>query len=143
MDSKPDTGHRVGVCQKGCGLLLSREDMDKGGHCCVDALRALTDALEEKNAALEHDARMASLRWTRREQSLLAKVSTLQQGAQLTALKYKRRLHQYKLHINSIAEQLIGYYKVRAVISSGGTSLEKGEEVWINTQSHFSLCVLN
>lgn len=106
--TKLDAVHRGGgVCQKGCGLQLPGED-----HCCVDALRTVTDALEERSAALEHEARMARLRWNRREQSLLAKVSTLQNEAQLAALKYQRRLHQYMVHINSIAEQVIGYYKV-------------------------------
>lgn len=115
--TKPDTGHRGGgVCQKGCGLQLSTEDVSKGDHCCVDALRTATDALEERSATLEHEARMARLRWNRREQSLLAKVSTLQNEAQLAALKYQRRLHQYMVHINSIAEQVIGYYKVRGMI---------------------------
>lgn len=82
----------------------------------MDALRTVTDVLEERSAALEHEARMARLRWNRREQFLLAQVSTLQNEAQLAALKYQRRLHQYMLHINSIAEQVIGYYKVRGMI---------------------------
>ncbi|XP_070829189.1 PDZ domain-containing RING finger protein 4-like isoform X1 [Chaetodon trifascialis] len=107
--SKPETGHLGGrVCQKGCGLVL---DFSKGEHCCVDALRAVTDALEGRSAALEHEARMSRLRWNRREQSLLAQVSTLQNEAQLAALQYQRRLHQYMLHINSIAEQVTGYYQ--------------------------------
>ncbi|KAF1386944.1 hypothetical protein PFLUV_G00100110 [Perca fluviatilis] len=106
------TGHRgEGVCKKGCGLLLSCEDVNRGDHCCVDALRTVTDALEARSATLEHETRMARLRWNRREQSLLAQVSTLQNEAQLSALKYQRRLHQYMLHISSIAEQVTGYYK--------------------------------
>ncbi|XP_029909277.1 E3 ubiquitin-protein ligase PDZRN3-B-like [Myripristis murdjan] len=101
----------VSVCQKGCGLLLSRDDITKGNHCCLDALRLLTDALEERSAVLEHESRMARLRWGRREQSLLAQVSSLQSEAQLAALKYQQKLHQYMLNISSIAEQVISYYK--------------------------------
>eukprot|EP00064_Thunnus_orientalis_P007188 superscaffoldBa00000784_g7207 len=135
--TKPDAGHRFGgVCQKGCGLQLSDEDIGKGDHCCVDALRTVTDALEERSATLEHEARMARLRWNRREQSLLAKVSTLQNEAQLAALKYQRRLHQYMVHINSIAEQVIGYYKsdLRTTAdmqsqTSEKATCEEGEEV--------------
>ncbi|XP_034735571.1 PDZ domain-containing RING finger protein 4-like isoform X2 [Etheostoma cragini] len=114
MQSKTElqTGHRgEGVCKKGCGLLLSREDINKGDHCCVDSLRTVTDALEERSATLEHENRMARLRWNRREQSLVAQVSSLQKEARLSALKYQRRLHQYMLHISSIAEQVTGYYK--------------------------------
>ncbi|CAK6950883.1 PDZ domain-containing RING finger protein 4-like [Scomber scombrus] len=130
--TKPDAVHRGGgVCQKGCGLQLPGED-----HCCVDALRTVTDALEERSATLEHEARMARLRWNRREQSLLAKVSTLQNEAQLAALKYQRRLHQYMVHINSIAEQVIGYCKsdlrtpadMQSQVSEKATCAE-GEEV--------------
>lgn len=102
-----------GVCQKGCGLLLLTLDDDYEEHCCVEALRTVTDSLEERSAALEHAARMARLRWNRRERSLLAQVSTLQNEAQLAALKYQRRLHQYLLRINSIAEQITGYCQVR------------------------------
>ncbi|XP_024912051.1 E3 ubiquitin-protein ligase PDZRN3-B-like [Cynoglossus semilaevis] len=105
-----DAGH--GVCQMGCGLLLSADDScEKEQHCCVDALRTVADRLEERSATLEHEARMARLRWNRREQFLLAQVSALQNEAQLAALRYQRRLHQYLLHINSIAEQVVGYCK--------------------------------
>ncbi|KAK2842511.1 hypothetical protein Q5P01_012711 [Channa striata] len=98
------------VCERGCGLLLSAEDRGQR-HRCVDALRAVTDALEERSAALQHEARMAKLRWSRREQFLLNQVSTLQNEAQLAALRYQRRLHQHMLHISSIAEQVTGYCK--------------------------------
>ncbi|KAM4572771.1 PDZ domain-containing RING finger protein 4 isoform 1-T1 [Odontesthes bonariensis] len=107
---KPHTDHRgQSVCQKGCGLLLSGNDSKKEGHCCVEALRAVTDALEERGATLEHESRMARLRWNRREQSLLAQVTRVQHEAQLAALQYQRRLHHYLLHINSITEQIVGY----------------------------------
>lgn len=108
--------HRdVGVCKKGCRLLL-QTDIAQGDHCCLDALRMLNDALQERSVTLEHEARMQRLRWVRREQSLLAQVSSLQSEAQLTALRYQRKLHQYMLNINNIAKQVIGYYKVRTCI---------------------------
>lgn len=118
MDSqtKQDFDQRdVGICKKGCGLLLPREVIAKGNHCCLDALRMFTDALEERSSTLEHEARLARLRWGRREQALLAHVSTLQSEAQLAAVKYQKKLHQYMLNINSISEQVIGYYKVRVM----------------------------
>ncbi|KAM9570637.1 PDZ domain-containing RING finger protein 4-like isoform 1-T1 [Salvelinus alpinus] len=120
MDSEPrmmkeeesDFDHRdVGICQKGCGLLLSHTDIVQGDHCCLDALRMLNDGLQERSATMEHEGRMQRLRWGRREQSLLAQVSSIQSEAQLTALKYKRKLHQYMLNINNITEQVIGRYK--------------------------------
>ncbi|KAL0968767.1 hypothetical protein UPYG_G00271430 [Umbra pygmaea] len=101
----------MGICQKGCGLVLSHNQVIQGDHCCLDALRMLNDALQERSANLEHEARMERLRWGRREQFLLAQVSSLQSEAQLTALKYQRKLHQYMLNINYIDEHLIGHYK--------------------------------
>lgn len=102
------------VCQRGCGLPLSAEDAaGTGEHRCVDALRALSDALGERSAALERDLRVARLRWNRREQSLLTKVSALQNEAQLAAVKYQGRLHRYMLRISGIAEQVVGYCQVR------------------------------
>lgn len=128
--TKPETGHGAGgVCQGGCGLALAGEDVG-GRHRCVDALRSVGDELEERGAALEQRARLARLRWNRREQSLLAKVAALQSEAQLAALKYQRRLHQYMLHIDSIAEQVSGYckvscevFKVLQLILAGGRAV--------------------
>ncbi|CAB1430567.1 unnamed protein product [Pleuronectes platessa] len=107
-----DTGLRgAGVCQRGCGLPLPAEDALQAEHCCVEALRTVTDALEERSAAVEHGARMSRLRWNRKEQLLLAQVSRLQNQAQLAALQYQRRLHQYMVHTNSIAQQMAGHCK--------------------------------
>lgn len=135
MESKPHRGE--GVCQRGCGLLLSGLDVSKGEHCCVEALRTVADALEERSVTLEHEARIARLRWNRREQCLLAQASTLQNQAQLDALKYQRRLNQYLVHIRSIAEQLAGYCKVRGAFSKAilckkksHLSVEKHTTLW-------------
>lgn len=106
-ETKPGSGE--GVCQRGCGLSLSGD----AEHCCVDALRSVTDALEGRSAGLEHDVRMARLRWNRREQWLLSRVTALQNEAQLAALQYQQRLHQYMVHIGSIAEQVNRYCQVR------------------------------
>lgn len=106
-ETKPGSGE--GVCQRGCGLSLSGD----AEHCCVDALRSVTDALEGRSASLEHQVRMARLRWNRREQWLLARVTALQNEAQLAALQYQQRLHRYMVHIGSIAEQVNRYCQVR------------------------------
>lgn len=100
------------LCREGCGLELSTEDPDPE-HCCVDALRALADELQDRSGAMEHEARMARLRWDRREQWLLAQVTSAQSEAKLAALKYQRRLHQHVLHVNSIIAQVLGFYKVK------------------------------
>ncbi|XP_055365813.1 uncharacterized protein LOC129604257, partial [Betta splendens] len=120
------------VCRRGCGLPLSAEDAGARGHRCVDALRALSDALEERSATLEHDLRMSRLRWNRREQSLLTKVSSLQNEARLAALRHQRRLHQYVLRVGGLAEQVVGYCQgdartaesARSRIADGATRAE-------------------
>lgn len=100
------------VCQAGCGLAVPPDDGARRRHRCLDALRSVSDELEEKGAALEQRARAARLRWNRREQNLLAQVAALQSEAQLAALRYQRRLHHYMLHIDGIAELVNGYRKV-------------------------------
>lgn len=106
-ETKPGSGE--GVCQRGCGLSLSGD----AEHCCVDALRSVTDALRGRSARLEQQVRVARLRWNRREQRLLARVTALQNEAQLAALRYQRRLHRYMVHIGGIAEQVNRYCQVR------------------------------
>ncbi|CAG08664.1 unnamed protein product [Tetraodon nigroviridis] len=105
-ETKPGTG--AGVCRRGCGLLLPGD----AEHCCVDALRSVTDALEGRSLSLEHEVRMARLRWNRREQGLLARVTDLQNEAQVAAVRYQQRLRQYMVRIGSIAEQVNRYRQV-------------------------------
>ncbi|XP_056908944.1 PDZ domain-containing RING finger protein 4-like isoform X1 [Takifugu flavidus] len=119
-ETKPGPGE--GVCQRGCGLSLSGD----AEHCCVDALRSVTDALEGRSAGLEHQVRMARLRWNRREQWLLARVTALQNEAQLAALQYQQRLHQYMVHIGSIAEQVNRYCQDGSRLASGSDETSDG-----------------
>lgn len=106
------------VCQEGCGLAVPSED--GGRHRCLDALRSVSDELEEKGAVLEQRAKAARLRSNRREQNLLAQVAALQSEAQLAALRYQRRLHRYMLHIDGIAELVRGYREVGVVSEAAG-----------------------
>lgn len=91
----------------------------------MDALRSVSDALEERSASLEHDVRVAMLRWNRREQWLLGRVTALQNEAQLAALQYQQRLHRYMVHIGSIAEQVNRYCQVRPVFKTSFTNMLK------------------
>ncbi|XP_068595409.1 PDZ domain-containing RING finger protein 4-like [Brachionichthys hirsutus] len=67
---------------------------------------------------------MARLRWNRREQSLLARVTVLQKQAQLAARRYQSRLHQYMLHADSIAEKVGGHCK-----GSLGTAADRQSQI--------------
>lgn len=118
-ETKPGSGE--GVCRRGCGLSLPGD----AEHRCVDALRSVSDALEERSAGLERDVRVARLRWNRREQRLLARVTALQNEAQLAALQYQQRLHRYMVHIGSIAEQVNRYCQVRPAFKTSFTKMLK------------------
>lgn len=116
---EPDTANVLRLrCQAGCGLAVTPEDGER--HRCLDALRSMSDELEEKGAALEQRARAAKLKSNRREQNLLAQVAALQSEAQLAALRYQRRLHRYMLHIDGIAELVRGYREVSVVSEAAG-----------------------
>ncbi|XP_066580016.1 PDZ domain-containing RING finger protein 4 [Amia ocellicauda] len=97
--------HRpVGKCPQGCGLLLLHKDVVQDSHCCLEALRA-------HSGALEQEARTQRLRWGNRERALLAQVAALQSEVQLTALRYQKRFHQYMMHINTITKHMTGQCK--------------------------------
>ncbi|KAI1882323.1 hypothetical protein AGOR_G00249490 [Albula goreensis] len=105
---KGSCGYRaVGVCQRGCGLVLPHKELVQGNHCCLSALRAQNGALQVKSARLEQAAKKERLEFGVREQFLLAQVSALQNEARLTALNYQKKLRQYMVHINNITKQLL------------------------------------
>ncbi|XP_035280786.1 PDZ domain-containing RING finger protein 4-like isoform X1 [Anguilla anguilla] len=114
MDAHTDADcqyKEVGVCQKGCGLVLLQRDVSDGDHCCVRALRAENGALLLRSARLQHEALKRRARWDAREQHLLAQVTSLHNEARLTAVTHQKKLQQYMLHINDITKQLIGLCK--------------------------------
>ncbi|XP_041110391.1 PDZ domain-containing RING finger protein 4-like isoform X1 [Polyodon spathula] len=94
----------VGICQKRCGLVLLHKDAIQGNHCCLRALRAQNGALQVKTSSLEQDTKKQAIKWSKREKSLLAQVSALQNEVQLTALRYQKKFNQYMIHINNITK---------------------------------------
>ncbi|CAL9696909.1 unnamed protein product [Knipowitschia caucasica] len=97
------------VCPGGCGLPLSASRPEE--HCCVEALRALADALLDRSAAQEHQARMERLGWARREQRLMAQTSRAQSQVKLTEVQSQRRLHQYVLQAGAVVQQVLGLHQ--------------------------------
>uniref|UniRef100_W5LZE6 PDZ domain containing ring finger 3 n=1 Tax=Lepisosteus oculatus TaxID=7918 RepID=W5LZE6_LEPOC len=101
----------VEMCQNGCGLLLLHKDIVHGNHCCLNALRAQSGALQVKSANVEQAAKRQGIRLARRENSLLARVSALQNEVHLTALTYQMRFNRYKIYINNLSKHVTGRCK--------------------------------
>nr|XP_033815178.1 PDZ domain-containing RING finger protein 4 isoform X1 [Geotrypetes seraphini] len=99
----------VGVCPEGCGLLLLRRDVLRGEHCCLRALRAQNGVLLGKRAGLEQELRKQAARWGKREKSLLARLSALQNEVQLTALRSQKKFNEYMAHVGNITKNLASH----------------------------------
>ncbi|XP_006001460.1 PDZ domain-containing RING finger protein 4 isoform X2 [Latimeria chalumnae] len=114
MDShmRESCDHRpVGICQKGCGLVLLHKDVVQGNHCCLRGLRAQNGVLQVKSANLEQELKKQATKWSKREKSLLAQLSALQNEVQLTALRYQKKFNQYMIHISNITKNIASHYK--------------------------------
>ncbi|KAK7891434.1 hypothetical protein WMY93_023397 [Mugilogobius chulae] len=106
------------LCRGGCGVLLLPSSSPEPEHSCKDTLRALADALRDRSAAQEHEARMERLRWARTEHRLVARVNTVRAQARLHALRCRRRLHEYTLHAHDVMKHALGFYQVPGVTES-------------------------
>ncbi|KAM9633742.1 PDZ domain-containing RING finger protein 4 [Morphnus guianensis] len=74
-----------------------------GGHRCLRGLRSGGGGPEPGT-----EVKREALRWSRREKSLLAQLSALQNEVQLTARRYQAKFGQYVSHISSITRDLAG-----------------------------------
>ncbi|CAE1252735.1 PDZRN3_4 [Acanthosepion pharaonis] len=81
----------VGICQRGCGLVLLQRAVT-AGHECVEALKNQIGEQEIRTGSLETEMRRLQARFVKREKSLLAQIATLHGDVQLQALN---RLAQF------------------------------------------------
>ncbi|XP_063268008.1 LOW QUALITY PROTEIN: E3 ubiquitin-protein ligase PDZRN3-B-like, partial [Prinia subflava] len=86
----------AGLCEQGCGLMLTHGERRAGAHGCLRALRAHGAALQARAAALEKALKKEALRAGKREQSLLSRLAAAQLELQVTALRYQKRFTQYR-----------------------------------------------
>ncbi|XP_072136694.1 E3 ubiquitin-protein ligase PDZRN3-B isoform X2 [Mobula birostris] len=96
----------VGICQRGCGLMLVHGEQKLGTHCCLKALKASSQALQGKIVCLERDLKKQSARSGKREKSLLSQLSALQSEVQMTALKYQKKFTEYSARIRTLTKSL-------------------------------------
>ncbi|XP_078399854.1 E3 ubiquitin-protein ligase PDZRN3-B isoform X1 [Cetorhinus maximus] len=99
--------HRpVGICQKGCGLVLLHREHRLGSHCCLQALKAHGRGLQSQLASLDRELKRQGVRSSKREKSLLSQLSALQSEMQMTALKYQKKFTEYSARIDSLTKSI-------------------------------------
>lgn len=96
----------VGICEQGCGLVLTHREHKAGAHCCLQALKAHNAALQAKLAALEKELKKEALRAGKREKSLLSQLSAVQLELQMTALRYQKKFTEYSARLDSLSRSL-------------------------------------
>ncbi|KAM3914579.1 E3 ubiquitin-protein ligase PDZRN3 isoform 1-T1 [Leptodactylus fuscus] len=97
--------HRaVGICQKGCGLMLTYREQKSGDHCCLKAVKGQNGLLQTKIAGLETELKKRALRSGKREKSLLSQLSAVQNELQMTALRYQKKFTEYSARLDSLTK---------------------------------------
>uniref|UniRef100_A0A671KA67 E3 ubiquitin-protein ligase PDZRN3-like n=1 Tax=Sinocyclocheilus anshuiensis TaxID=1608454 RepID=A0A671KA67_9TELE len=106
--------HRaVEDCKDGCGLALTLKERSED-HSCLQALRTHSGLLQTKVLSLEKELKRQSLSFSKRERSLLSKLSALHCELHITALTFQKKITEYKNRIDAL--------------SSSWMPLDKGEE---------------
>ena len=100
----------VGRCDKGCGLVLQHNGITD--HVCLKALQTHANSLQSKIANQEHNLKKTTMRFGKREKSLLSQIACLQNEIQMQALKYQKKLNEAKAEIEYLGA-LAEYEKVR------------------------------
>ncbi|XP_068110098.1 E3 ubiquitin-protein ligase PDZRN3 isoform X2 [Hyperolius riggenbachi] len=94
----------VGICQKGCGLMVTYREQKLGDHCCFKALKGHNTLLQTKIAGLETELKKRALRSSKREKSLLSQLSAVQSELQMTALRYQKKFTEYSARLDSLTK---------------------------------------
>ncbi|KAM4650962.1 E3 ubiquitin-protein ligase PDZRN3 isoform 2-T2 [Discoglossus pictus] len=94
----------VGICQKGCGLMLTFREHKMGDHCCLKAIKGQNTLLQTKIAGLETELKKRSVRSGKREKSLLSQLSAVQNELQMTALRYQKKFTEYSARLDSLTK---------------------------------------
>ncbi|XP_016333145.1 E3 ubiquitin-protein ligase PDZRN3 [Sinocyclocheilus anshuiensis] len=103
----------VEVCKDGCGLALTLKERSEA-HSCLQALKTHSGLLQTKVLSLEKELKRQSLSFSKRERSLLSKLSALHCELHITALTFQKKITEYKSRIDAL--------------SNSWMPLDKGEE---------------
>ncbi|XP_070758711.1 E3 ubiquitin-protein ligase PDZRN3-B isoform X2 [Enoplosus armatus] len=94
----------VGMCESGCGLMLTHREQKLNSHCCLGALKAHNSALHCKIVSLDREFKKQTIKANKREKSLLAQLSAVHSELQVTALKYQKKFTEYSERIDSLTK---------------------------------------
>lgn len=106
----------VGICESGCGLMLTHKEQKLNNHCCLKALKVHNGALQGKVVSLDKELKKQALKSGKREKSLLAQLSAVHNELQMTALKYQKKFTEYSARIDSLSKSLAPPCKVRLLM---------------------------
>ncbi|KAM4022511.1 LOW QUALITY PROTEIN: E3 ubiquitin-protein ligase PDZRN3 [Anomaloglossus baeobatrachus] len=97
--------HRaVGICQGGCGLMLTHREHKAGEHCCLKAVKGHNGLLQGKISGLETELKKRALRAGKREKSLVSQLCAAQSELQMTALRYQKKFTEYSARLHSLTK---------------------------------------
>lgn len=104
--------HRaVEVCKNGCGLVLTLKERSED-HSCLQALKTRSGLLQTKVLGLEKELKRQSLSFSKREKSLLSKLSALHCELHITALTFQKKITEYKSRIDALSNSWMPLDKV-------------------------------
>ncbi|XP_034055792.1 LOW QUALITY PROTEIN: E3 ubiquitin-protein ligase PDZRN3-B-like [Gymnodraco acuticeps] len=94
----------VGLCESGCGLMLTLREQRLKSHCCLRTLKAHNSALQCKIISLDREFKQQTIKANKREKALLAQLSEVHSELQMTALKYQKKFTEYSERIDSLTK---------------------------------------
>lgn len=128
----------VGVCQIGCGLVLFQNTSEE--HDCVGALKNHINNQNLKVGGLEQEIKRISFKFTKREKALLTQVSSLHGEIQLQALRFQRKLNDYKnqlARLTKLEQEITKVSETSNLIISNVFS--KGQTIYRISRSIYSV----
>ncbi|XP_029287763.1 E3 ubiquitin-protein ligase PDZRN3-B isoform X2 [Cottoperca gobio] len=94
----------AGICESGCGLMLTYKEQKVNSHCCLRALKTHNSALNCKIICLDREFKKQTIKANKREKTLLAQLSDVHSELQMTALKYQKKFTEYSERIDSLTK---------------------------------------
>lgn len=107
-----------GICESGCGLMLTHKEQKLNGHCCLRSLKAHNSALQCKMLSLDREFKKQTIKANKREKELLAQLSAVHSELQMTALKYQKKFTEYSERIDSLTKTVAFSCKVSDKVSA-------------------------
>uniref|UniRef100_A0A3Q3WW81 PDZ domain containing ring finger 3 n=1 Tax=Mola mola TaxID=94237 RepID=A0A3Q3WW81_MOLML len=122
----------VGICEGGCGLMLTHRELRLNGHCCLRALKVHNSALQCKMICLDREFKKQTIKANKREKSLLAQLSAVHGELQMTALKYQKKFTEYSERIDSLTKTVAFSCKEGETKSATVVLLREGGSLGFN-----------